>query len=211
MPRRNRVTPFGRLTAVAEKGRFLGNRGDLLWRDGSIRHDFPARETRWICCRLEPGGFPPIAFDTPGRYTPLFFADEAVALAAGHRPCVACRRPAYLRFVEAWRRAHGLDAATPVRAGDIDRALDAARLDGTKKRTHGARWGTLPDGAFVTRDGAPEVALLVHRGAARPWTPGGYGAAIAVPGDETVTVLTPAPTLAVLAAGYRPEVAIDEA
>ena len=30
----------------------------------------------------------------PGRYTELFFLDEATAYAAGHRPCAECRRAA---------------------------------------------------------------------------------------------------------------------
>ena len=36
----------------------------------------------------------------PGRWTALFFHDEAVALAAGHRPCALCRRAAYQRYRE---------------------------------------------------------------------------------------------------------------
>ena len=38
----------------------------------------------------------------PGRYTELFFLDEATALAAGHRPCFECRRTDAQHFAEAW-------------------------------------------------------------------------------------------------------------
>ncbi|MDK9697946.1 MAG: hypothetical protein OEL76_16345 [Siculibacillus sp.] len=209
MPRRNRVTPFGTLEAVPEKGRFLGNRGDLHARDGSIRHDFPNGETRWIVCRLAHGIMEPVVFDTPGRYTPLFFADEAVALAAGHRPCAACRRPAFLRFAAAWQRARGHDEAVTPRVGEIDGALAAARRDGDDRRVHRRRFRDLPDGVFFTRDGAPDRAFLAHRGGGRPWSHDGYGAPEAIGHDEEVTVLTPEPTVAVIAAGYEPEMAID--
>ena len=33
----------------------------------------------------------------PGRWTPLFFWDEAVAFAAGHRPCALCRHADFVR------------------------------------------------------------------------------------------------------------------
>ncbi|MEZ5867808.1 MAG: hypothetical protein R3D46_04795 [Defluviimonas denitrificans] len=36
--------------------------------------------------------------EEPIAGTPLFFMDEAVALAAGHRPCADCRRTDYDRF-----------------------------------------------------------------------------------------------------------------
>jgi len=39
------------------------------------------------------GRFVPLA--RPNRWTPIFFLDDAVALAAGHRPCATCRRDMY--------------------------------------------------------------------------------------------------------------------
>ncbi len=209
MPRRNRVTPFGTLEAVPHRGRLLGNRGDLHARDGSIRHDFPAGETRWIICRLAHGMMEPVVFDTPGRYTPLFFADEAVALAAGHRPCASCRRPAFMRYAAAWQRARGQDEAAVPRVAEIDGTLAEARLGDEGKRFHRARLGNLPDGVFFARDSAPERALIRWRGEVRPWGHEGYGAPVEVSDDEEVTVLTPEPTVAVLAHGYEPEVVID--
>jgi len=40
-------------------------------------------------------------------WTELFFLDEAVALAAGHRPCFFCRRTAAEAFRTAWSKAKG--------------------------------------------------------------------------------------------------------
>ena len=46
---------------------------------------------RWITCLFDFKARRR-AMMTPGRYTELFFMDEATALAAGHRPCRECRR-----------------------------------------------------------------------------------------------------------------------
>ncbi len=91
MPRRNRVDPFGDLHAAPERGLFTGNRGCLVDDAGDVvRHH---RGRLWITCRLEFRGWrQPLA--APHHWTPLFFLDEAVALAAGHRPCAFCRRDA---------------------------------------------------------------------------------------------------------------------
>ena len=82
----------------------------------------------------------------PGRYTELFFLDEAVALAAGHRPCFECRREDARAYAACW-------GGSP-RAGEMDRVLHAERLDGRRRRIHIRECADLPDGAFVSRDGA---------------------------------------------------------
>ena len=60
----------------------------------------------------------------PGRYTELFFLDEAVALAAGHRPCGECRRADYAAFA----RMGGGNGRGPAPPREMDRALHAARM-----------------------------------------------------------------------------------
>ncbi len=45
--------------------------------------------------------------ELPGLYTPLFFHDEAVALAAGHRPCAECRQDRYDGFLDRWEAVTG--------------------------------------------------------------------------------------------------------
>ncbi|MBM7048362.1 hypothetical protein [Rhizobium lusitanum] len=67
---------------MSARGTLMGNRGDLHSADGSIGRTWKLK--RWISRTLHsPIGYR-VAFDTPGRYTPLFFADEVTALAAGH-------------------------------------------------------------------------------------------------------------------------------
>ena len=46
----------------------------------------------------------------PGRFTELFFLDDATALAAGHRPCALCRREDYARLGAIWA------SSTPARS-----------------------------------------------------------------------------------------------
>src|SRR5262245_19504850 len=99
----------------------MGNRGVLHNAARSIVRDSQVR--RWIACRLEFHGRHR-AVMTPGRYTELFFLDEAAALADGHRPCAECRNADFRLFQAAWQRAFG--GGTPS-ADVMDRQLHADR------------------------------------------------------------------------------------
>src|SRR3954469_18277217 len=101
MALQNRVTPLGELLADPARGLVYGNRGCLHDEAGRIRRPFAVK--RWIACRLEFPGRRRARLLQPGRYTELFFLDEATAFAAGHRPCAECRREDYVRFQERWR------------------------------------------------------------------------------------------------------------
>jgi hypothetical protein len=195
MPRQNRVTPTGDIIAVPERGTRMGNRGVLHDRDGAIVRAWRLR--RWIICRLEFKGRRR-AVMTPGRYTELFFLDEATALAAGHRPCAECQRDRFTAFRDAWP-AGGDTLPAPA----LDDELHAARLaeDGTQ-RTFAAPVDELPDGVLVRMGGS---AWLLWGGRLLAWTPGGYGERRRPRGGK-VTVLTPRPTVAAIRAGYAPEV-----
>ena len=85
MPLQNRVTPLGELVATETRGLVYGNRGCLHDDQGEIRRRWQVK--RWIACRLEFRGRRRAPLLQPGRYTELFFLDEATAYAAGHRPC----------------------------------------------------------------------------------------------------------------------------
>lgn len=178
----------------------MGNRGCLHEGREIVR---PWRSRAWITCRLEYKGWRMPQW-APGRYTVLFFPDEAVALAAGHRPCALCRRGDFDRYVDAWAEATG---GPRPRAPELDGVLHDDRLDGRTQRTTTVPWAELPDGAFVSHDGAP---ALVWGEEVWPWSvAAGYALTpLARPDRGTATVLTPAGTLRVLAAGYRPEVAL---
>ncbi|MGH3079791.1 MAG: hypothetical protein ACRDNH_01465 [Gaiellaceae bacterium] len=158
MPRQNRVTPLGQLIAVPERGLVYGNRGCLHDDEGRIRRRWATK--RWIACRLEFRGWHRGPLMQPGKYTELFFLDEATAFAAGHRPCALCRREDYRRFAAIWSELH----PGPTGADAIDARLHEERLAGP--------WRGEPlDGAFVLEAGEP---WLVRRGELLGWTPAGY-------------------------------------
>jgi hypothetical protein len=200
MPLQNRVTPTGEIIADAARGTLLGNRGilhDLERRLGAARWRHP----HWICCRLAFKGRRRRPM-TPGRYTELFFLDEATALAAGHRPCCECRREDFRAFQAAWRRAFASsDASAPA----IDRVLHAARVESRSRRQirFEAALDDLPDGAFVLLGDDPSTPLLILGAHLLPWRPSGYGRPRPRP-YTTGVVLTPRPTVAALRAGYAP-------
>ena len=133
----------------------------------------------------------------PGRFTELFFLDEATAFAAGHRPCALCRHDDYRRLVEFWLRQHG----GPAGADDVDARLHAERIDpGTRRqRHHEAALEQLPDGAFVLHEGAPHLVL---GSALLRWSPSGYERRIKRPRGPVETI-TPPSLLALLATGWK--------
>jgi hypothetical protein len=153
-PARNRVRPTGEIVAIPLRGAWTGNRG-ILHRDREIVR-FHASDL-WITCTLEFKGRHHEQW-RPGHYTVLFFHDEAVSFAAGHRPCGECRRPSYNAYRSAWAAGLGVD---PPSARDMNRRLHSERLfAGThRRRVHGLPWSDLPDGTFVVVDSAPSVVV----------------------------------------------------
>ena len=195
MPLQNRVTPFGEIVAIEQRGLFMGNRGII--HDPATRTLLTRRWTNkaWIICRCEWRGVRRKVMSRRS-WTELFFLDEATALAAGHRPCYYCRREAALEFAAAWARAHRV---TRISAAQIDSRLHAERLQGREKRLHplqGSPAG-LPDGAMVVSSGE---AYLVRGGRAYRWQESGYAAASEL--RRADGLLTPPSTIATLRAGF---------
>src|SRR5260370_11660949 len=175
MPYQNRVDPCGAIFASAARGTFMGNRGGVLHsQKREIVRQYASR--RWITCVLEYKGRHRTVM-SQGHYTELFFLDEAVALAAGHRPCAECRRERFNAFKDAWTR--------PAMADEIDLELHGTRIDRRKgKVSYEASWDSLPDGCFVQMEGSNFLgwgdALLL-------WPPAGHVKKIQRPKHLTVT------------------------
>ena len=187
MPERNRVTPYGEIVASPLRGAWMGNRG-CIHREHEIVRPWNGR--RWITCTLSFKGWVAPKW-VPGRWTALFFHDEAVALAAGHRPCALCRRADYNRY----RLAVGATGAD-----DIDARLHAERLDGRQKRMHPMPWRDVPNATFVHVDGAPYKVLDDEL---RAWNVvSGYGESRQRPSSGTARVLTPPSSVHALRRGY---------
>ena len=188
MPLQNRVSPLGELIADPARGLVYGNRGCLHDETGRIRRSFAVK--RWISCRLEFKGWKRTPLLQPGRFTELFFLDEATAFAAGHRPCALCRREDYDRFV----------ALVGARADEIDERLHGERLDASRRRRlHRARLADLPDGAFVLERDEP---WLVLGDELRRWTPSGYAERRPRTGGDAV-LITPPSLVEVLRSGWQ--------
>jgi hypothetical protein len=199
MPLQNRVTPLGELVADPARGLVYGNRGCLHDERGVIRRDWQVK--RWIACRLEFKERKRPALLQPGKYTELFFLDEATAFAAGHRPCALCRREDYNDFSAIWSELHpgqhGADA--------MDAQLHTERVDPRARGQlrHRAALDDLPDGAFVLQGEEP---WLVLGSTLRRWTPGGYDRMDLRPSGQRALVVTPPSLVAVLRAGWEPVV-----
>jgi hypothetical protein len=195
MPLQNRVLPTGEIVAHPARGMFMGNRGRIHRPDrtlGASRWSLHA----WLVCLTSFNGRQRQVWGD--SYTELFFADEAVALAAGHRPCYECRRAAFRCFQHAWRRAHGEPATAPA----MNRRMQAERIGpGRAQRRHEAVLADLPDFTFILHAGQPALKLS---GRLHPWAPDGYQPPVPADPGRAVTVLTPRCTVAVLREGYRP-------
>ncbi|MCA1334359.1 hypothetical protein [Pseudooceanicola marinus] len=201
MTLQNRVDPFGTIRAVPARGQLMGNRG-ILHDDRRVVRRTHAHQA-WVACALSYKGRDRKPLMWPGRYTELFFLDEATALASGHRPCATCRRDRFKAFTAAWKAVHGGPEEGRSLPQTIDRALHRARIArGGRKVTSEARAADLPDGTIIARG---EDAFLILKGSLHLWGFEGYGEALPL-GEGPVTVLTPAPLLKVLRHGYRPEV-----
>ena len=202
MPLQNRVDPWGRLHAVAARGEWMGNRGVL--HDREKRIVAPWRLTRWITCVLSFRDRHREVF-APGRYSELFFLDEATSLAAGHRPCAECRRGRYVEFRAAWAAGRGLaPARRPPGADDVDRVLHEERWTrGGGKPAHDAVLSSLPEGVLVEHRAR---ARLLWRGRLFAWSFEGYGPPEKVAANERVPVLTPRSIVGAIRAGFVPQV-----
>lgn len=207
MPLQNRVDPFGTIHAVPDRGMFTGNRG--------IIHDPETKTLKkkrwalqaWIVCVCQ---FRNVRREPMGRnrkggkagWTELFFLDEVTALAAGHRPCFFCQRERARDFVGRFGDAFGI--AEP-RAPMVDKRLHKERLasGGRPPGIAVEDLAGLPDGAMVA-DGRTVYAL--RRGKTLRWSFAGYGppADFGLLKGRTLSLLTPATTLAVLRHGFRP-------
>jgi hypothetical protein len=197
-PARNRVTPTGDIVAIPLRGAWTGNRGILHSGREIVR--FHASDL-WITCELEFRGRAHEQW-VPHHYTFLYFHDEAVSFAAGHRPCAECRRDRYNAYRAAWAADLGGD---PPSAKEMNLHLHRERIvPGThRRRFHDMPSDALPDGTFVMLDHGPAVVVGDRL---TLWTHEGYGARALLPRDGVATVITPPATVAALRAGYTVQI-----
>jgi hypothetical protein len=203
-PHRNRVDPWGDLHSVDARGLFTGNRGCLV--DGArevVRHH---QGNHWITCALTfRDRRQPIAH--VGTWTPLFFLDDAVALAAGHRPCATCRRIDYRSYQDAVARAYGF--RRPLRAVELNHRLGTERLrrgSGLARAADRVLWNApfaeLPDGTVVVDD--DDEPRLVAGGRTLAFGHGGWSSPSTRLSRGSIRVLTPRTSVDALRCGFAP-------
>ncbi|MDH4389289.1 MAG: hypothetical protein QE269_11260 [Fimbriimonas sp.] len=177
MPLKNRVDPFKLLHAVPQRGAWFGNRGCLHDRNGNIK--WLQKTDRWIICELSFKDRRRPLFQ-PGKYTELFFMDEATALAGGHRPCMECRRPSAKQFLE----LTGFNTVTSLDAQlSSERLIDGPVIEDPL---------SLPNGAMV---GWQFTAYLVYEGSFYRWSFDGYERVASIQQDVESTVIPNSPGL----------------
>lgn len=201
MPLQNRVTPYGSIVATVERGTLMGNRG-ILHENGKIFRK--SMYQGWKICLLK--------FDnnhrkvmSEGRYTELFFLDEATALSAGHRPCFDCQRELFYKFRSCWiktnARLYGLHNPMIV---EIDRVLHKERITRKEmKVTYQDNALNVGRGAFIELSGK---YYLKWKNRYFEWSPAGYVASITLPPNQQVTILTPKSIVRMFKNGYVPNV-----
>ena len=205
MPLQNRVTPFGDIVAIRERGTIMGNRGSLHGNDRQLGTRRWSRKS-WVCCRLE---WKDIRREVmaPGRYTELFFLDDATSLAAGHRPCNDCRREDLQFFCQTVGRVLGGATSKPPRVAVIDEAMHADRISPNgSKRTYEAALIDIPNGVMFSLDNRADEAWLKWQDGVWRYSPSGYTLEQNWPRESALQVLTPRVTVLAIKAGYVPTV-----
>ena len=200
----NRVDPFGKIITTPSRGAWLGNRGVLHNDKQEIVR--PYKLKAWITCVIEFKGRHREVMQ-PGRWTELFFLDEATAFSAGHRPCFQCRFKDHQRFKKIWLKGNpqfGFNMKTPI--AQIDNIIQPERIAPDKSKvTFREKLSLLPDGTFVSYQNNP---YLLKDNKMHLWTPAGYKKSINLFDKEKLPVLTPRSIVNMLSAGYIPQMAI---
>ncbi len=160
-----------RSTAASARGMFTGNRG-VIHESG---HETAFRQTLddegLDCLRFAMEGRAPRRLgsqprrDVPG-WSELFFLDEVTALAAGHRPCFACRRADAVRFAGAFAIGNEI---IRLNAPGMDEILHRERRQSSRQLPHSIAPGelrALPDGAMIM---SGEQFFAMRDGQAIPW------------------------------------------
>jgi hypothetical protein len=200
MPLPNGVDPTGAIETTCPSATWMGNRGEIHNQRGDIVRQFKTKS--WVTCRLSYKGWTRKPLMQPGRYTELFFLDEATALSAGHRPCAMCRNAEYVSFKTHWLSANAFPSSTAV--ADIDRAMHAERMSRSKSEAWQQPLGSLPSGIVILSNDAPYLWIAERL---FPWTSNGYGQSVEPGcGAATVQLLTPPSVVNAIRSGYRVQV-----
>lgn len=201
MPLQNRLKPNGEIVKTSERGTLMGNRGIIHNENKELIS--VSKIKGWVTCRLEFKGRKRELM-AKGRYTELFFLDEATAFAAGHRPCAECRRERYNEFKNKWLEANEkLLLGEKDSVGNIDKIIHKERINKKEKVTFLANLNTLPIGTVIEID---NEILLIWKDALYIWDFQGYQLSKKKISNIDVKVLTPKSYVNMFKKGFTPDV-----
>ncbi len=205
MPLQNRINPFSKIIATAERGAYTGNRGVIHNAQKEIIKNHAVKY--WITCMLQYKSMHREVM-TPNRWTELFFLDEATAFAAGHRPCGFCRHADFKRFKNLWLQANGKQHGLVgnVKMDVIDNIIHQERLDKNNvQKMFSVYLETLPDGVFVKLPN-DKNAYLWNLQNLYQWSFKGYKKITTFNKNQMVDVLTPNSYVEVFKNGYTAQI-----
>jgi hypothetical protein len=206
MPVQNRVDPFGEILALSERGKLLGNRGELKVESGVLIGLSRWKTQSWIYC-LTDEKLAPKPGKKPLRYTKLFFMDEPTALAAGHRPCCSCQPERFEQFIAAWLAGNPQYGYGKNDYKKIDKKLHEERKNSQREKvTYPEKLANLKDGVMVSLDMTTGESYLVQDGKLRKWSPSGYSEPLTFDPETIVQVLTPKSVVNAINAGFKPKI-----
>ena len=198
MSLQNRVDPAGQLHQVKSRGMFMGNKGRRHNNNKEMGKK-SGGTLGWVICSLSHKGIKRELM-AQGKYTELFFLDEATALSAGHRPCNDCLKEKFKVFKKQWLEANA-DMLSSNKMSEVDKIIHKQRYHRGSKVTYVANMQSLPDGTFFEYKGQ---YFLIKSNSKHLWSFDGYKDSSELINCD-VTVLTPKSFVAVLADGYQPE------
>jgi hypothetical protein len=204
MPLQNRVKPNGEIVVSESRGSMMGNRGNLHNGRKELIRQTKSNYRGWVNCLLKFNGIQREVM-SPGKYTELFFLDEATAFSAGHRPCNDCQKDRLKEFKNIWLSANeSAYTLTGTNLKDIDEVIQEERIDtnGNKVTCFSEITG-LPDGTFIELE---DKYFLKWRSSLLEWSFDGYVSAVPIPSNKTAKVLTPKSIVRCFSSGFLPKV-----
>ena len=200
MTLQNRIDPWSKLNKNPVKtATLMGNRGVLHNKDQQIVR--PWKLKAWISCVLSFKGNTRKIF-SEGRYSELFFLDEATAFSAGHRPCAECQRERSNQFKMSWINANA--SGQKLKLSDIDQQLHAERINSAhEKVTFQTTLAELPIG--ICFEWNNQAVMIVADQLYQTWSFTGYQTTIELDPTTMVKVLTPISIVNAFRHGFTPK------
>lgn len=200
MTLQNRIDPWSKLNKNPVKtATLMGNRGVLHNKDQQIVR--PWKLKAWISCVLSFKGNTRKIF-SEGRYSELFFLDEATAFSAGHRPCAECQRERSNQFKMSWINANA--SGQKLKLSDIDQQLHLERINSEhEKVTFQTTLAELPIG--ICFEWNNQAVMIVADQLYQTWSFTGYQTTIELDPTTMVKVLTPISIVNAFRHGFTPK------